>query len=147
MSRDIPQKVRQQITVQKVMWTVPLRVNGPDIADLMIEQHSYNGQYFLSNTMEPSLRQWLQTAGNCISIIQIRTSTTGVFTAQMPLRRFRQKWDCFFVKFRNVWYWSGSETPRGPSHQNEKVIGDFSRKRQDLRSSPSVAPEGDRFSL
>jgi hypothetical protein len=52
---DVPQKVKQQIEAQKFMLTVIWGIDGFHVVGLMIEQHSYNTQYFLSHILEPLL--------------------------------------------------------------------------------------------
>jgi hypothetical protein len=53
VSRDVPQKVKQQIGTQNSMMTVIWGIDG--FVDLTIEQHSYNTGYFLSYILEPLL--------------------------------------------------------------------------------------------
>jgi hypothetical protein len=56
VSRDhVPQKVKQQLGLQKFMLAVIWGIDGFHVVDLMTEQHSYNKQYFLCHILEPRL--------------------------------------------------------------------------------------------
>jgi hypothetical protein len=52
---DVPQKVKQQIAIQKFMFTAIWGIDGFRVVDLMTEQHSYNTQYFLRHILKPML--------------------------------------------------------------------------------------------
>jgi histone-lysine N-methyltransferase SETMAR len=54
---DVPQKAKQQIGTQKFMLSVIWGIDGLHVVGLMIEQHSYNTQYFLGQRyiLEPLL--------------------------------------------------------------------------------------------